>query len=171
MDYEDTTLLAQAFPQSQQCHSFHCLTLASNPSSLVNCKTYYYYWRLVKKLHPTFDFFTWEIWTDINQPAGVQYWLAESVMLPWYEVLCAFAGGEISLSSVVEGLTVKVLRGKARFLSGYGSTEAGMLCGVHMDPKTAKFQYGLCGKPNAGVEIKVEQMLHTSKTYLPNRLK
>lgn len=59
------------------------------------------------------------------------------------------------LSSVVEDLKVKVLRGKARFLCGYGSTEGGLLSSVHVDPMTDKFQYGLSGKINAGVEIKV----------------
>lgn len=67
-----------------------------------------------------------------------------------------FAGGEVLLSSVVEDLRVKVLRGsKARLRSGYGSTETGMLCGVNMDLEETEFKYGLSGKLNAGVEIKV----------------
>lgn len=66
------------------------------------------------------------------------------------------AGGEIMLSSVMQDLKIKVLRGKARFVSGYGSTEGGLLCNILVDPKMGKFQYGLCGKVNAGVEIKVK---------------
>lgn len=59
------------------------------------------------------------------------------------------------LSSVVEDLKVKVLRGKVKNLTGLASTEAGMLCTVDPDSERDKFHYGLCGKPNAGVEIKV----------------
>lgn len=70
-------------------------------------------------------------------------------------MLCDLAGGEILLSSVVEGLKAKVLRGKVKLRSGYGSTETGMLCAANMDPEATEFQYGLCGKLNAGVEIKV----------------
>lgn len=63
------------------------------------------------------------------------------------------------LSSVVEDLKVKVLRGKVKNLTGLASTEAGMLCMVDPDCEKDKFHYGLCGKLNAGVEIKVTYLM------------
>lgn len=65
------------------------------------------------------------------------------------------------LSSLVDDLKAKVLGGKVKLLTALASTEGGALTSVRVDLKAVKFQFGLCGKLSAGVEIKVEVLIYS----------